>query len=399
MADILEALKKVLDSAEESLDYNKGLYADMLEEIEDKGLSPNEEARETAEVEKLQERNDETYANLASAYRLRENLVNLRSVNGVKLEYLSRICHEYGLKSLEDGLNKVVNEFAKKCDSTRDELQTILNNKQLQAIPSTEIVDGAEISLEYFKSKLPYTKLPGYASTNDNDYEANVCAKYFKGKDFERVEKSTVQAGKLEVTSMGLADDLNPLSGIAKFVNDASFYEEKMEEFRDRFKAEFDKQEDVSIFDKFSELKTKAVKLMEKFNKENNDLLIKIEILKDAQKALKEEAQLEGLEQAQKLKKMQDELELQRQDAINKFVKRHGRKIDKLMGELSENKDNIKSLNDVAEHYNNQIKELSKRIPAKTVIEQTEKQQKQEEKSEGKEEIEQKNKNDDRERA
>ena len=398
MADILEALKKVLDSAEESLDYNKGLYATMLEEIEDKGLSPNEEARETAEVEKFQERNDETYANLASAYRLRENLVNLRSVNGVKLEYLSRICHEYGLKSLEDGLNKVVNEFAKKCDSTRDELQTILNNKQLQAIPSTEIVDGAEISLEYFKSKLPYTKLPGYASSNDNDYEANVCAKYFKGKDFERVEKSTVQAGKLEVTSMGLADDLNPLSGIAKFVNDASFYEEKMEEFRDRFTAQYNK-EDVFIFDKFSELKTKAVKLIEKFNKENNDLLIKIEILKDAQKALEEQPQLESLEQAQKLKKMQDELELQRQDAINKFVKRHGRKIDKLMGELSENKDNIKSLNDVAEHYNNQIKELSKRIPAKTVIEQTEKQQKQEEKSEGKEEIKQKNKNDDRERA
>ena len=56
MADILEALKKVLDSAEESLDYNKGLYATMLEEIEDKGLSPNEEARETAEVEKLQEK-------------------------------------------------------------------------------------------------------------------------------------------------------------------------------------------------------------------------------------------------------------------------------------------------------------------------------------------------------
>ena len=333
MADILEALKKVLDSAEESLDYNKGLYATMLEEIEDKGLSPNEEARETAEVEKLQERNDETYANLASAYRLREDLVNLRSVNGIKLEYLSRICHEYGLKSLEDGLNKVVNEFAKKCDSTRDELQTILNNKQLQAIPSTEIVDGAEISLEYFKSKLPYTKLPGYASTNDDKYEANVCAKYFKGKDFKRVEKSTVQAGKLEVTSMGLADDLNPLSDIAKFVNDASFYEEKMEEFRDRFKAEFDKQEDVFIFDKFSELKTKAVKLMEKFNKENSDLLIKIEILKDAQKALEEQPQLESLEQAQKLKKMQEELELQRQDAISKFVKRHGRKIDKLIGE------------------------------------------------------------------
>lgn len=397
MADILEALKKVLDSAEESLDYNKGLYADMLKEIEEKELLPKEEARETAEVEKLQERNDETYANLASAYRLREDLVNLRSVNGIKLEYLSRICHEYGLKSLEDGLNRVVNEFAKKCDSTRDELQTILNNKQLQAIPSTEIVDGAEISLEYFKSKLPYTKLPGYASSNDNDYEANVCAKYFKGKDFERVEKSTVQAGKLEVTSMGLADDLNPLSGIAKFVNDASFYEEKMEEYRDRFTAQYNK-EDVFIFDKFSELKTKAVKLIEKFNKENNDLLIKIEILKDAQKALEEQPQLESLEQAQKLKKMQEELELQRQDAINKFVKRHGRKIDKLMGELSENKDNIKSLNDVAERYNNQIKELSKRIPAKTVIEQTKKQQKQEEKSEGKKEIVQKN-NEDRERA
>ena len=45
------------------------------------------------------------------------------------------------------------------------------------------------------------------------------------------------------------------------------------------------------------------------------------------------------------------------------------------------------------------LKELSKRIPAKTVIEQTKKQQKQEEKSEGKEAIEQKNKNDDRERA
>ena len=95
---------------------------------------------------------------------------------------------------------------------------------------------------------------------------------------------------------------------------------------------------------------------------------------------------------------MQEELELQRQDAISKFVKRHGRKIDKLMGELSDNKDNIKSLNDVAERYNNQIKELSKRIPAKTVIEQTKKQQKQEEKSEGKKEIVQKN-NEDRERA
>ena len=397
MADILEALKKVLDSAEESLDYNKGLYADMLKEIEEKELLPKEEARETAEVEKLQESNDKTYANLASAYRLREDLVNLRSVNGIKLEYLSRVCHEYGLKSLEDGLNKVVNEFAKKCDSTRDELQTILNNKQLQAIPSTEIVDGAEISLEYFKSKLPYTKLPGYASTNDDKYEANVCAKYFKGKDFKRVEKSTVQAGKLEVTSMGLADDLNPLSGIAKFVNDASFYEEKMEEYRDRFTAQYNK-EDVFIFDKFSELKTKAVKLIEKFNKENNDLLIKIEILKDAQKALKEEAQLEGLEQAQKLKKMQEELELQRQDAISKFVKRHGRKIDKLMGELSDNKDNIKSLNDVAERYNNQIKELSKHSPDKATIEQKEVQQNQEkEKSEGKKEIVQKN-NEDRER-